>query len=101
MPHYLSGIAGSRRLLSHAVIRPKYSGWMDEVEHAINVLKPDSWKGYSVGSPGAPYPACAPSARPSPGLAEDTRRPGFSMSERIASGARRPRYSGRRASQPV
>jgi len=50
----VNGIAGSRRLLAHAVIRPKRPSWMDEVDHAINVLKPDSWKGYSVGSPGAP-----------------------------------------------
>ncbi len=50
----VNGIAGSRRLLAHAVVTPKRRGWMDEVDRAIAVLKPDSWKGYSVGSPGAP-----------------------------------------------
>jgi uncharacterized protein len=47
-------IAGSRRLLAHAVVTPKKAGWMDDVDRAITVLAPDSWKGYSVGSPGAP-----------------------------------------------
>ena len=47
-------IAGSRRLLGHAVVTPKKAGWMDDVDRAITVLAPDSWKGYSVGSPGIP-----------------------------------------------
>ena len=25
--------------------------WMDSVNHAIEVIKPDSWKGYTVGDP--------------------------------------------------
>jgi len=25
--------------------------WMDSVDHAIEVIKPDSWKGYTVGDP--------------------------------------------------
>jgi predicted TIM-barrel fold metal-dependent hydrolase len=41
--------AGSRRCLSHAVFTPGYPGWMDEVDRAIATLKPDSWKGYTVG----------------------------------------------------
>ena len=44
-------IAGSRRLLCHAVISPGKDGWMDAVDHAIETLKPDSWKGYTVGDP--------------------------------------------------
>ena len=47
----INKIAGSRRLLGHAVFTPKRAGWMDEVDHAINVLKPDSWKGYTIGDP--------------------------------------------------
>ncbi|MGI9330483.1 MAG: amidohydrolase family protein [Gammaproteobacteria bacterium] len=44
-------VAGSRRLLCHSVISPGQDGWMDSVDHAIEVLKPDSWKGYTVGDP--------------------------------------------------
>jgi hypothetical protein len=54
----VNAIAGSRRLLCHAVIRPGQPGWLDEIDRAIAVLKPDSWKGYTVGDPLAPsgYP---------------------------------------------
>src|SRR6266550_874035 len=44
-------VAGSRRLLGHTVFTPKRTGWMDEVDRAISVLKPDSWKGYTIGDP--------------------------------------------------
>ncbi len=47
----INKIAGSRRLLAHAVFTPKRQGWMDEVERASSVLKPDSWKGYTIGDP--------------------------------------------------
>src|SRR5712664_496804 len=43
--------AGPRRLLSHAVFTPKKNGWMGEVDRAIAELKPDSWKGYTIGDP--------------------------------------------------
>lgn len=54
----VNGIAGSRRLLCHSVLRPGQPGWLEEVDRAIEVLKPDSWKGYTVGDPLAPsgYP---------------------------------------------
>ena len=50
--------AGSRRLLGHSVITPSQDGWMDEVDRAIEVLKPDSWKSYTIGDPLSPskYP---------------------------------------------
>ena len=41
--------AGSRRCCRHAIFTPGYAGWMDEVDRAIATLKPDSWKGYTVG----------------------------------------------------
>jgi len=41
--------AGSRRLLSHAIFTPGYPGWMEQVDHAIKELKPDSFKGYTIG----------------------------------------------------
>jgi predicted TIM-barrel fold metal-dependent hydrolase len=47
----INAFAGSRRLLAHAVITPKQAGWMDEVDKAIAVYKPDSWKGYTIGDP--------------------------------------------------
>src|SRR5712671_4891625 len=50
----VNDFAGSRRLLSHSVITPKQPGWMDEVDKAIAVYKPDSWKSYTIGDPLAP-----------------------------------------------
>ena len=47
----INRIAGSRRLLAHSLFTPKKAGWMDEVDRAIAQLKPDSWKGYTVGDP--------------------------------------------------
>ena len=44
-------VSGSKRLYSHAVITPGQDGWMDVIDHAIEVLKPDSWKGYTIGDP--------------------------------------------------
>ena len=41
--------AGTRRLLSHAIFTPGQPGWMDEVERCIEQLRPDSWKGYTIG----------------------------------------------------
>src|SRR5712672_3385152 len=50
----VNDFAGSRRLLAHTVITPKQPGWMDEVDKAIAVYKPDSWKSYTIGDPLAP-----------------------------------------------
>src|SRR6266567_958772 len=35
--------------MATAIVTPGYPGWMDEVDRAIATLKPDSWKGYTVG----------------------------------------------------
>ena len=43
--------AGSRRMLAHSVFTPKKGDWMAEVDRAIATLKPDSWKGYTIGDP--------------------------------------------------
>ncbi|PYM17096.1 MAG: amidohydrolase [Candidatus Rokuibacteriota bacterium] len=40
---------GARRLLSHAIFTPGYPGWMEEVDRAVKELKPDSFKGYTIG----------------------------------------------------
>src|SRR6516225_2376805 len=50
----INDFAGSRRLLAHSVITPKQPGWMEEVDKAIAVYKPDSWKSYTIGDPLAP-----------------------------------------------
>ena len=47
----VNSIAGSRRMLAHAIIQPKSPGWLDEVDRAIATLAPDSWKGYTIGDP--------------------------------------------------
>src|SRR4051812_9892971 len=41
--------AGSRRMLAHFTITPGWPGWLDQVDKAIELYKPDSWKGYTVG----------------------------------------------------
>ncbi len=40
--------AGSRRMLSHAVFTPGEPGWLDALDHGLE-LKPDSVKGYTIG----------------------------------------------------
>jgi uncharacterized protein len=50
----INDFAGSRRMLAHSVITPKQPGWMDEVDKAIAVYKPDSWKSYTIGDPLSP-----------------------------------------------
>ena len=41
--------AGSRRMLSHAIFTPGQPGWLEAVDRAISELKPDSFKGYTIG----------------------------------------------------
>jgi predicted TIM-barrel fold metal-dependent hydrolase len=45
----VNGLAGSKRMFSHAIFTPGYDGWMEQVDHAISDLKPDSMKGYTIG----------------------------------------------------
>jgi uncharacterized protein len=47
-------MAGTVRMLGHAIITPKYPNWMDETDRAIEVLKPISWKSYTIGDPFGP-----------------------------------------------
>jgi predicted TIM-barrel fold metal-dependent hydrolase len=44
-------VARSRRMLAHSIIQPMNDGWLDEVDRCIEVIKPDSWKGYTIGDP--------------------------------------------------
>ena len=41
--------AGTRRMYSHAIFTPGRDGWLDKVEQEMSTLKPDSWKGYTIG----------------------------------------------------
>jgi predicted TIM-barrel fold metal-dependent hydrolase len=41
--------AGSRRMLSHAIFTPGQPGWLEAIDKAIAELKPDSFKGYTIG----------------------------------------------------
>src|SRR5208283_1636575 len=47
----VNSIAGSRRLLFHSLFTPNQPGWMDEVDRVIEVVRPTSWKGYTIGDP--------------------------------------------------
>ncbi len=50
----VNAIVGERRLLTHAVLGPGHDGWLDEIDRVNEVLKPDGWKGYTVGEPFSP-----------------------------------------------
>jgi len=42
-------LTGSKRMFSHAIFMPGMPGWMESVDRAIVELKPDAFKGYTVG----------------------------------------------------
>lgn len=42
-------LAGAKRMFSHAIFMPGMPGWLEKVDRDIEVLKPDSFKGYTVG----------------------------------------------------
>ena len=41
-------------MLFHSLITPIQPGWMEEVDRVIEVVKPTSWKGYTIGDPLSP-----------------------------------------------
>ncbi len=41
--------AGTQRMFSHAIFMPGMPGWLDKVDRDLELLKPDSFKGYTVG----------------------------------------------------
>ena len=43
--------AGSRRMLCHSVMSPGQKGWLEEIDKAVEVYKPNGWKGYTLGDP--------------------------------------------------
>jgi len=42
-------LTGSKRMFAHAIFMPGMDGWLDDADRAIAALKPDSFKGYTVG----------------------------------------------------
>ena len=41
--------AGTKRMFSHGIMTPGWPGWLDKVDEEMEKLKPDSWKGYTIG----------------------------------------------------
>jgi uncharacterized protein len=41
--------AGSKRLMSHFIITPGQAGWLDAIDKGIEELRPDAFKGYTIG----------------------------------------------------
>ena len=41
--------AGSKRMFSHAIFMPGTPGWLEKADKDYETLKPDSFKGYTVG----------------------------------------------------
>jgi predicted TIM-barrel fold metal-dependent hydrolase len=40
---------GTKRMFSHAIFTPGWAGWLDKVDEENERLRPDSWKGYTIG----------------------------------------------------
>jgi uncharacterized protein len=47
----INAAAGSKRLYAHGIITPGRKGWLDDIDRQIEMTKPDSWKGYTIGDP--------------------------------------------------
>ena len=45
----VNGEAGTKRMFSHAIFTPGRPGWLEKVDEEMARLKPDSWKGYTIG----------------------------------------------------
>ena len=41
--------AGSKRLMSHFIFTPGQPGWLDAIDKGIEELRPDAFKGYTIG----------------------------------------------------
>lgn len=46
----VNGVAGSNRLLGHALVTPGQQDWLEKVDYALT-LNPASWKMYTIGDP--------------------------------------------------
>lgn len=50
----LNGALGETRMLTHAVFAPGHPGWLEEIDRVHETLKPDGWKGYTIGEAFSP-----------------------------------------------
>jgi predicted TIM-barrel fold metal-dependent hydrolase len=41
--------AGTRRMYAHAIFTPGWTGWLEKFDEENEKLRPDSWKGYTIG----------------------------------------------------
>ena len=41
--------AGSKRMFAHFTITPGQPGWLEAIDQGVELYKPDSWKGYTIG----------------------------------------------------
>ena len=53
--------AGTRRMFAHAIFTPGQPGWLEKLDHAL-ALKPDSFKGYTIGDNTNKHVASIPAA---------------------------------------
>lgn len=49
MRDQINEFAGSERVLASALLKPRQPGWVERVDHAIEDLNLDCWKGFTVG----------------------------------------------------
>jgi predicted TIM-barrel fold metal-dependent hydrolase len=45
----INAATGSRRAFAHAIFTPGYPGWLEAIDRAVEALRPDSFKGYTIG----------------------------------------------------
>ena len=45
----INEFAGAERVLASALLKPKHPGWIDRIDRALEELKLDCWKGFTVG----------------------------------------------------
>ena len=85
---------------THAIFTPGQPGWLDKLDAAL-ALKPDSWKGYTIGDnthkDTSRYPWRMDDEKVDlPGLREDARRPASRTSACTRACSRRPSRSSSR-----
>jgi uncharacterized protein len=45
----INRFAGSKRMMSHFIFTPGQPGWLDAIDRGIAELRPDAFKGYTIG----------------------------------------------------
>jgi uncharacterized protein len=47
----INAALGSKGMLCHSLFAPGHPGYLEEIDKAVEVYRPDSWKGYTTGDP--------------------------------------------------